>query len=211
MPRTADHDARRRQVAEAMLRVTMTEGLEAASIPRIAREAGVSTGLVQRYFPTKDDLLRYAFRYVLDELFTAIDAELAASAGRRIGTRLYRALAILLAPVESPGDPAGRVWLAFLARAAVHEGLRELHVELNQQGRRQYADALRAAQAAGDAAADLDPEREARALMAYVDGLTLHLVLEPETMTPVRARAELHRYLSRLVRIEDEPPTEGDR
>ena len=56
-----DHDQRRRQVANALIRVIARERLTAASTRQVAAEARVSAGLVQRYFRTKDELLRFAF------------------------------------------------------------------------------------------------------------------------------------------------------
>lgn len=199
MPRTADHEQRRRQVADALLRVVSAEGLDAASIPRVARAAGTSTGLVQRYFATKDDLLRFAFDHLLRLVGERIAAALA-EVGPEAGTadRLYAALATFLLPAALPGDPEGRVWLAFLARAAVEPDLLRLHVTNTDLLRTEVAGAVRAGQASGESPADLDPEEEAVALVAVLDGLTVHVVLEPQTMTTDRALAVLRRELDRL-------------
>ena len=68
---------RRRQVADALLRVVAAEGFEAASIPRIARELGASTGLVQAYFRSKDELLLFAAHQLGDRLRARVEAALA--------------------------------------------------------------------------------------------------------------------------------------
>src|SRR5688572_9761853 len=64
MPRTADHDARRRQVADAVERLVADEGLDAVTVARTAAAAGISVGLVQHYFPAKDDMLLHTFTAV---------------------------------------------------------------------------------------------------------------------------------------------------
>ncbi|HUG32415.1 MAG TPA: TetR/AcrR family transcriptional regulator [Acidimicrobiia bacterium] len=53
----SNRQARRKQIIDAVVRVTTTGGLQAATFRSIAEEAGVSVRLVQYYFGTKDQLL----------------------------------------------------------------------------------------------------------------------------------------------------------
>lgn len=62
-----NHEARRRRIAEIVLRVIAREGLESATVRRIASEVGFSTAVVTYYFENKQDLLFSAFR-LLGEL-----------------------------------------------------------------------------------------------------------------------------------------------
>ena len=57
MPRRVDHQLRRKQLADAVMRLAATEGLEEVSLRHVAAEAGVSTGMVQHYFRTKDEMM----------------------------------------------------------------------------------------------------------------------------------------------------------
>ena len=50
--------ARRRQILEAAVRLFARQGVARTTTRQIAREAGVSEGLIFRYFPTKLDLVR---------------------------------------------------------------------------------------------------------------------------------------------------------
>ncbi|MDF5757372.1 TetR family transcriptional regulator [Spongiactinospora sp. TRM90649] len=61
MPRIADHDQRRAQIARAFQRLLAAEGFAGVSFSRVAAEAGVSVGLIQYYFTGKDALLRFAY------------------------------------------------------------------------------------------------------------------------------------------------------
>lgn len=61
MPRTADHDARRTQIIDAVRGLVASDGPEAATMSRIAASAGVSAGLVQHYYASKDVLLADAY------------------------------------------------------------------------------------------------------------------------------------------------------
>ncbi len=57
MPKRVDHRERRREITDAVIRITLKGGLTAATFHEVAAEAGVSVRLVQYYFGTKDELL----------------------------------------------------------------------------------------------------------------------------------------------------------
>lgn len=61
MPKIVDHDARRAEIAEVVLQLAVSEGLEAVSLRRVAAEAGISMGAVQHYFAGKQEMISHAF------------------------------------------------------------------------------------------------------------------------------------------------------
>ena len=72
MPKRVDHEERRRQIADALLRTAATRGLHATGMREVAAEAGVSLRLVQYYFGTKEELLLFAMQQ-LAELVKVIE------------------------------------------------------------------------------------------------------------------------------------------
>ena len=62
MPKRVDHEERRRQITDALLRTAATRGLHAAGMREVAAEAGVSLRLVQYYFGTKEELMLAAMQ-----------------------------------------------------------------------------------------------------------------------------------------------------
>ncbi|MFK8850395.1 TetR/AcrR family transcriptional regulator [Streptomyces sp. Ac-502] len=64
MPKKVDHEARRREISQALWRIASTRGLEGASLRDVAAEAGISLGRLQHYFRTKDEMLVFALRYI---------------------------------------------------------------------------------------------------------------------------------------------------
>jgi AcrR family transcriptional regulator len=66
MPKRVDHGVRRRQITDAVCRITVKGGLSAATFREVAAEAGVSVRLVQYYFGTKDELLLVTQRHVAE-------------------------------------------------------------------------------------------------------------------------------------------------
>ena len=62
MPKRVDHEERRRQIADALLRTAARRGLHATGMREVAAEAGVSLRLVQYYFGTKEELMLLAMQ-----------------------------------------------------------------------------------------------------------------------------------------------------
>lgn len=138
------------------------DGLKGATIRAVAARAGVSIGTVQHYFPSKDDMLRHAYRQVGADIGARAEAQAEQATSAKDAIR--RVLLELL-PLDERRADAVRVSIAFSARA--------MHVaELSAELRRDLAElqeALAGAFAEGGAA---DPRREALLAVAVVGGLS---------------------------------------
>ncbi|MEV0785094.1 TetR/AcrR family transcriptional regulator [Streptomyces sp. NPDC050423] len=106
MPKRVDHEERRDQIAEALIRVAGRRGLHAVGMRDVAAEAGVSLRLVQYYFETKEKLLFYGLRHLTDRFTARVAARLHA-AGTDPGPRATIE-ALLLASL--PTDEEGRTF-----------------------------------------------------------------------------------------------------
>ncbi|MEN3612997.1 TetR/AcrR family transcriptional regulator [Plantactinospora sp. ZYX-F-223] len=176
MPRRADHVARRRQLADALMRLAASQGLEAVSLRHVAAEAGVSTGMVQHYFRTKDEMMTFALDMVMNDAVQRITTEVTA-AGRVLDpAELVRTLMIQILPLDEPRRLEGHVTLAFLAYAAVKPAIAEGLRGSADQMRTFIADQIRAVQATTGAAPRIDPVHAATGLLALVDGLGIHVL-----------------------------------
>ncbi|MEU6040369.1 TetR/AcrR family transcriptional regulator [Actinomadura sp. NPDC047616] len=184
-------------MAEALLAVVEDEGLEAASIPRIARELNASTGLVQAYFRSKDELLLFAARHLGDLIRARVAAAVRAAPEGDVRQRLLRAMCVV-AGADDERAAEGRIWLAFLARAAFHPALREVHVAGAAEIREHCRRALEAARELGRVPRWVDAEAEAWALAAFADGLAVQRAVAPEAMADDQVRVLLGRYLDRI-------------
>jgi AcrR family transcriptional regulator len=119
MPKKVDHRARRTLIADALMRVAARRGLEGVSLRHVATEAGVSAGLVQHYFATKDEMMAFAMAVVRD-LSQARVTEAVARLGADPPPRLLlRTIIATLLPLDDQSGDHGRVALAFLAYTAV--------------------------------------------------------------------------------------------
>ncbi|MDO0910560.1 TetR family transcriptional regulator C-terminal domain-containing protein [Streptomyces sp. DT2A-34] len=190
MPRQVDHGSRRRLIAEAVCHLAEEHGLEGVTIRDVAARAQVSLGAVQRCFRTKEEMLVFALGHISERISERVQARLLRSPAQSAGTALgHAATEISLLREEHRAE--ARVWLAFVAQAAVSEALART-LKAN------YA-ALQEAFTRLISEADvvpLDPQREARTLLALADGLTTHVLIGH--LTPHEAHDVLHAHLTSL-------------
>ncbi len=81
LPKIVDHERRRDEIALVACRVVAAYGFDQATIVRIAREAGYTTGMVAHYFDTKQEIVIAALRLILRR----IEERLTAAAGDGAG------------------------------------------------------------------------------------------------------------------------------
>ncbi|MGB2568090.1 TetR/AcrR family transcriptional regulator [Micromonospora citrea] len=195
MPKRVDHRERRTLIADALMRVAAEHGLEAVSLRHVAAEAGVSSGMVQHYFRTKDEMMAFALSVVREHGEARVTAALTALGATPSPRTLLRTMLGELLPLDEARRADGRVALAFLAytavRPAVAAGLHQDTAEMLAF----IAGQIRSAQAAGAARREVDPDAAATALLALMEGLGVYLLgghIAPETaLTALDAHLDL--------------------
>jgi DNA-binding transcriptional regulator YbjK len=167
----------------ALWRLVMREGVEAASIRRVAAEAGCSSGSLRHYFETQGDLLAFAMALVTRRAAGRIAALPAGGDARARAGRVLREVL----PLDDERRAEMQVWLAFTMQAVVEPRLRPL-LEEAHAALRGLCEGL---------ARELGSDGGER-LHAFVDGLALHAVVVPDVTTPERIGELLDAELGRL-------------
>jgi AcrR family transcriptional regulator len=115
VPKRVDHDQRRREIAEALFRIAATRGLQAVTLRAVAAEAGIWMNLVQHYFPTKEEMLRFGWQRIA-ELGAARAGEGIAHALQTGDERaIVRAYLLGVLPTDERGRMVCAVQIAYLA------------------------------------------------------------------------------------------------
>jgi AcrR family transcriptional regulator len=194
MPVQVDHEQRRRELAAAVWRVVRRGGVSALSIRAVGKEAGWTSGIVQHYFPTKNDLLRHAFELVQRRTVTRM-RETTEEAPPERG--LECAMLALL-PVDPDIEAEAEVWLAFLGLALGEETLRETA----ERGANELIDLMTEQVARAQASGAVDPalvDREvATELLSLADGLNVQSLFRRRDLPPETLRALVTRRLAEL-------------
>jgi AcrR family transcriptional regulator len=162
MPKRVDPTERRTLIADALMRVAAEQGLEAVSLRHVAAAAGATTGLVQHYFRTKDEMMLFALSVVSAHTEARISAAVDALGPAPAPRDLVRAMVTQMLPLDDERRADGKVALAFFAYAATRPQVAEVQ--------RQGSVGLR------DFFATLMPSGAATMLLALVEGLGLHMI-----------------------------------
>lgn len=195
VPKRVDSLERRRSIAEAVFRVTADSGVEAVGLRDVAAEAGVSLGMVQHYFRTKDEMLLFALDYMRERVAARLQERLARlpeAAPRDV----IRAVLTELLPTDEASRAEAVISVGFYSRAAVtpvyatvlRAGLQGLLENITGH--------LRAAQGSGHMPPDLDVEQEAASLFWFMHGLVGPLLVG--LYTPEDAQSMLDDHLDRV-------------
>ena len=166
MPKKVDHQARRTLIADALMQVAAEQGLEAVSLRHVAAAAGVSAGMVQHYFRTKDEMMAFALAVVRDRNQVRVTEAVGRLGDDPSSRLLLRTMIAALLPLDEESRADGRVALAFLAYTAVRPAAaRELHDDTAQM-----VGFLAGLLPGPDAAAD------AAGLLALMEGLGVYVL-----------------------------------
>ena len=172
MPTRVDHEQRRRQIAEALLRIAATRGLQAASMREVAAEAGVSLRLVQYYFSTKEQLLLGSLPYLGERLTARVQARLAGLGSPPSPRQVVEGVLLAVLPTDEESRAIRATYDAFYALVLTDPGLAERGAASDPDAlERLLARQLDAAQQAGLVAADHDTGQVAAGLLALTNGL----------------------------------------
>lgn len=175
MPRVVDADARRTDLAKAVWRVIARDGLEGASVRRVAQEAGLSTGSLRHYFTSQSELLSFA----LERVGERIDERIHALEPRPDQRRHVQAMVEEMLPLDEERRAECEVWLAFTARALVDPSLAGLRASIDLRLREAFTLMIGRLADAGLLRPRLGRATEAERLYALVDGLIVHALLSP--------------------------------
>ncbi|HVZ30305.1 MAG TPA: TetR/AcrR family transcriptional regulator [Asticcacaulis sp.] len=197
MPKLVDPEERRAYFATCGLNLIAAQGLEAFTLRAVAAEAGVTTGALTHYFPSREALIMA----VLD-LAAAEAGKHLTAAFKGAGSDYARLHAVLLGalPLDAGGVRAWRIWIAFWAAALGDAALAEENGRRYTQWRDLILMLLRPL--VGNEA---EANREANLLAGVIDGFGRQIAIAASSPRgcsedQARAVAAVETYLARFRR-----------
>jgi len=163
-------------IVGAMRQSVAARGAAASTFDVVAREAGVSRGLLHYYFGSKERLLVEVVRRDCDARIAALEEGLeAASSVDEIIDSLVRTLQAFVA------EEAPQAVLYEMISASRHsDEIRAELAELYDRWREHFGDALRRKEEAGAVRLQADPEAVASLLFSLGDGLGMQIMADPD-------------------------------
>ncbi len=176
---------RRSELINAGIACLGEGGMTAFTIDQICKQAGVSRGLINHHFKSKEELLVSIYAQMTDYL---VRDRAKVSAKQQIAGF-----------IDSSFDPGSfnksnlRAWLAIWGQVATQRELKSLHQKRYLLYRQQLVAALSVI--ATDEQLDIDADSIARQLIALIDGLWLEYCLHSDGFSLADAKADCYRFL----------------
>lgn len=204
MPKKVDHEQRRRQITDAVCRITLRGGLNAATFRTVAAEAGISAPLVQHYFTTKAQLLETTQSHVGERstarLLDWIDRT-DGSARQVLGAFMKSFI-----PADDDSRTAGLMYLALATEAVVSTDRKDSRGGHRQVEAQLMLTTIMGQLERGPLRDGVDPEVESGLLTALTTGLGQYVMLE--TMSPTQAYATIDYHLDKAFLPPVDPATD---
>jgi AcrR family transcriptional regulator len=191
-----DHDARRREIADAVLRLATTEGLESVSLRHVAAEAGISMGAVQHYFRSKGEMLVFAYEHQSHQYGQRIVERLAAAGRPATAREVVRTAIVEVLPTDQESREAWLAGIAFFIRAMSEPRMASVVAQGGPQLIEFFGEQLERAHSTGLLAPGVDPRQEAAILWALIDSQATGIILG--AVTPGEAVATVDYHLERV-------------
>ncbi|HEX4010568.1 MAG TPA: TetR family transcriptional regulator [Solirubrobacteraceae bacterium] len=165
------------RIVEAMRASVAKRGIAGSTFDCVAREAGVSRGLLHYYFGTKERLLVEAVRRESELRSRSLDQAVASAAG---ADELIHALVRSLEEILGEGKSAMVMFYELMTLAQRNAEIASELAELARRTRTRLADALRAGSEAGVFELRAGADDVASFLFALADGVTIRRLAEPD-------------------------------
>jgi len=189
------HEQRRLEVSEAAWQVILEEGLDRASVRAVAEKLGCSTGVVMHYFRSMDELMLLALDRVVSRHIAQTRRAVVGFQGLE---RLVRLLCTAV-PTDAKTETGWRIWLAFLGHAVGHPKLMAEHRRRYRDLRRIVLKELSDLRRRKLLLPGLDLRFEANALLALVDGISIHRIIDPDQVRSQDVQRLVRQYVHGLL------------
>ena len=185
-PARGDHQARRRDVSEAVWRVLAAHGFGGLTLRAVAAEMGASTGLLTHYFPAKRDLVAHALE-ILDER----TRERPLRDSSTPGMAGLRAALLDILPLTPHAVALNRVWVSSWDVALADSGLAKAQADRYSWLRGRFRAHLEAAVSHSELPLNTDLDAAAATVLAFTHGLVVQALFAleaPWSRMPRRSR-----------------------
>lgn len=196
MPKIINYDNQKEIIAEAAWRVIKREGIGNASVRNIAKEAGISSGALQHYFSSQVQLLEFTMNMVVERVegrFTRISNEISSITLENAKKILWN-----LMPVNEEQELEMEVWLSLTVKAFHEPSLNKISKGTYESIYLIILTLLKQLEGAGLLKKGLKLSMEAKRLHILLDGLSLHRMVSPDTMTSDVFHSILNQHLMEL-------------
>lgn len=190
--RTASRAIRRQQLIDATMKCIARKGMGSTTLGDVAKEAGLSQGIVNLHFESKDNLLRETLRALVNEYREQFEKTLERS-GPHPADKLLALMELDLKPSICDRRKLA-VWFAFWGEVKSRPTYQRMCDERDSYYDDVVVGLCRKLIADGNYQ-DIDAAATAKALMSMTNGLWLSCLISPQNWDRRQATAAVMSYL----------------
>nr|WP_243172982.1 TetR/AcrR family transcriptional regulator [Bacillus altitudinis] len=178
------------------MRVIKQEGLESASVRKIAVEAGISAGSMRHYFSTQQELFLFSMNLIQERVKERIARlPLNGSTEENVFTLLEQVL-----PLDEERIFEMEVWQAFTVKALTEPDLQPLNAKMYDELFQTVQFCLMKLKEDELLLDHIDLLLETERLYAVINGLALNGIVQPHRLPPQLMRSVLQMHLQSITK-----------
>ena len=193
MPKIVDHAQRRDEIALVACRVVAAHGFDRASMVRIAREAGYTTGMLAHYFDSKQDIIIAALRLILRRIDERLSRPARGAARPDLLELLLEAL-----PIDAQRRTECAFWITFWGQVTADRRLKRINAWVHREYLRLFERCLEVSWNEWSQWAAGTREQVLCSLMTFINGLTASAVATPDDWPAAKQIAQLRLQVQLL-------------
>lgn len=192
-PRTLPQKLRKQQLIDATITCISKSGITGTTLTAVTKEAGLSLGLVNFHFKSKEGLLAETLRFLAEEHRGLWAAQLA----RADLSARDKLVAIVDAQFDKRICSRKKlaVWFAFFGEAKQRKSYRATSSSIDTERQEVCADLCRQIQI-DENLISVDPDGFARMLESLFDGYWLNMLMYPDRFTCEDAIRQIRGYIA---------------
>ena len=193
MSKIKSKEVRQEELIAATMRCIARVGLSATTLQMVTREAGLSLGIANLHFQSKENLLRATLESVMREYhsgqFAILEDEGEVSPAVRLGRLLDFQFSARVTNREKMS-----VWFAYYGEASARPMYQKICASMDRLAANKLEQVLAALISTGGYQR-LDAKQLATGYLAMIDGLWLSLLVAPRSLTKKNAKHIAATYL----------------
>lgn len=192
MPRTVDHEKRRKEVIDIASKLVSERGLHEVSLRDIAREAGSSTMIVSHYFKGKSEMMLHVMRQSLEAHLDRRRSLILAHPDDLLSVIQF------LLPYDQARIQKWKIWMAFLSMSTTDERFAEEWSSYHHGFVNDLHEILQVMVANGIYPAKLDCIAAGERLVCFIVGLATQMIVVKDDWSVAKVEKIISEELAGL-------------
>ncbi|MDQ0159968.1 TetR/AcrR family transcriptional regulator [Alkalibacillus salilacus] len=195
MPKKIDHTERKDHIIEAMFRIVHRSGFEKATLREIAKEAGLSLGSVQHFFPKQGDIYIDAIEEIYSRFKARMD-EIAHHDDENIFDNAVRMIKQIVQASTEEERMENDIWMKFSIMATMNPDYHEAKNKSREVNYSFAKEIVMMLSENGFLSKDESIDEAANTLTIFIHGLVFETVMYDGLYDEEKVDGEVRRYLN---------------